>query len=254
MRGIRGTKVEKIHTHTFSGNIWSTGYFGDAQRPKCWIETRVNETCQWHEVDLTDFSTREIPFPAEANKPKSWLTGIQNIGVFICLHTGKNPGIEAIEGYDLATGRKVYRVELTNWIAVEGIYLRTQKGDINLQTGIYETQKSIKWQGVSFESPQHFEESQPGLEAFQKLFEQKFGETIAKGLDYWEGSDKLIFSYYLYAQGWKNRLRICTFDFQTLHEETLAEGEKIGFQTFQIVNRHLVYIRDKHELVIYADI
>jgi len=49
-------------------------------------------------------------------------------------------------------------------------------------------------------------------------------------------------------------LRICTFDFQTLHEETLAEGEKIGFQTFQIVNRHLVYIRDKHELVIYADI
>lgn len=246
--------MEKIYTHTFSGNIWSTGYFGDAQHPKCWVETREGDVCQWHQLDLNTFASHEIPFPSEANKPKNWLVGINNIAVFLCLHTGKNPGIEAIEGYDLEKGQRVYRIELTSWLALEGMYLRTAKGDINLQTGVYEPIQSHDWQGVTFESPQHFEESQPGLEAFQALFKQKFGESIAKGIDYWEGTDKLIFSYYLYDKGWKNRLRICSFDFQTCFEETLAESDKIGFHTFQIVHKHLVYIRDKHELVIYAHI
>ncbi len=246
--------MEKIYTHTFSGNIWSTGYFGDAQHPKCWIETRVGEEAQWYQVDLTTFQCQEIPFPIEANKPKTWLIGIENIAVFLCLHTGKNPGIEAIEGYDLTTGKRIYRVEMTSWLAIDGTYLQTSSGDLNLRTGVYEARQMDSWQGVTFESPQHFEESQPGLEAFQTLFKQKFGENIVKGLDYWEGTDKLIFSYYLYDHGWKNRLRICSFDFQTLHEETLVTSEKIGFQTFQLVHGHLVYIRDKQELVIYAHI
>jgi len=246
--------VEKIHAHTFSGNIWSTGYFGDTHLPKCWVETRDGEHTHWYQIDLTSNSCQEIPFPAEANKPKNWLIGIQQVGVFMCLHTGKNPGVEAVEGYDLTHGTRIYRIELSTWISVEGTYLRTDKGNINLITGVYETVKQPLWEGVDFESPQHFEESQPGLEAFQKLFKLKFGETIAKGIDYWEGTDKLIFSYYLYDNGWKNRLRICSFDFQTLYEETLAEGEKIGFQTFQVVHGKLIYIRNKHELVIYAHI
>jgi len=246
--------VEKIHTHTFSGNIWSTGYFGDTHLPKCWVETRDEKQTHWYQIDLTSNSCQEIPFPAEANKPKNWLIGIQQVGVFMCLHTGKNPGVEAVEGYDLTNGTRIYRIELSTWISVEDTYLRTDKGNINLITGVYETVEQPLWEGVDFESPQHFEESQPGLEAFQKLFKLKFGETIAKGIDYWEGTDKLIFSYYLYDNGWKNRLRICSFDFQTLYEETLAEGEKIGFQTFQVVHGKLIYIRNKHELVIYAHI
>ncbi len=246
--------MEKKYTHTFSGNIWSTGYFGDKEHPKCWIETRTENHTAWHQLDLTTFESQPIPFPEVANKPKSWLIGIENIAVFICLHTGKNPGIEAIEGYDLGSGKRIYRVELTSWLSIEGIFLQTAKGAINLKTGVYEPVEKTTWQGITFESPQHFEESQPGLEAFQTLFKQKFGENIVKGLDYWEGTDKLIFSYYLYDNGWKNRLRICSFDFQVLHEETLAEGEKIGFHTFQIVHGHLVYIREKNELVIYAHI
>jgi hypothetical protein len=246
--------VEKIQTHTFSGNIWSTGYFGNKLHPKCWVESREGDQFRWYVLDLNTFIYHELPFPTVANKPKTWLIGIEDIAVFICLHTGKNPGIEAIEGYDLTSGERIYRTEITQWESLDGVYLKTNKGDISLCTGLYERVKRNDWEGVDFESPQHFEESQPGLEAFQTLFKQKFNETIAKGMDYWEGKDKLIFSYYLYEDGWKNKLRICTFDFQTLHEETLAEGSKIGFHTFQIVHGHLVYIRDKHDLVIYAHI
>jgi len=44
---------------------------------------------------------------------------------------------------------------------------------------------------------------------------------------------------------------VCDKGFKTEHTEAIAEGETIGFNTFQIFNRTLIYIKDKHQLIFY---
>jgi hypothetical protein len=70
-------------------------------------------------------------------------------------------------------------------------------------------------------------------------------------LDYFEGEDKLIFSYYLYDNGWKNYLRVCNLAFETLVHELIAEGDAIGYHTFTLLNDQLIFVKDKIKLVIY---
>jgi hypothetical protein len=69
--------VEKIYTHTFSGNIWSTGYFGDAQHPKCWIETRMGEEAHWYQVDLTTFNVKKSLFQSKPTNRKLGLLALK---------------------------------------------------------------------------------------------------------------------------------------------------------------------------------
>jgi hypothetical protein len=103
----------------------------------------------------------------------------------------------------------------------------------------------------NFQTPQHYEESQDYFKDFQTFFKQQFNENIAKGLDYFEGEDKLIFSYYLYDNGWKNYLRVCNLAFESLVHELIAEGDAIGYHTFTLLNDQLIYVKDKIKLVIY---
>lgn len=241
----------KIFNHRFPDTIWSLGYWGTAEQPKIWIETRPSDTYMWYclDVDSEDFS--EIKHaPKQALQ---WLTGLNDAGVFLKLKQGKNPGIEQLKCYNLPSGELRYEINLTQWTKLDENYLLTNQGTIDLNTGKFTTEKHEKKEQISIESPMHFEESQPEFKSFLTLFEQKFGEKIGKGIDYWEGPDKLIFSYYIYENAWKNKLRICNYTFQTQFIETIAEGDQMGYHTFQHVQNKLIFIKEKHELFIYAD-
>jgi hypothetical protein len=102
-----------------------------------------------------------------------------------------------------------------------------------------------------FQTPSHYEESQDYFKDFQLFFKQQFNENIAKGIDYFEGKDKLIFSYYIYDNGWKNYLRVCNLAFETVILELIAEGESIGYQTFTLMNDQLIFVKEKMKLKIY---
>ena len=102
------------------------------------------------------------------------------------------------------------------------------------------------------QASQHFEESQSGFKEFQVFFDLHFSKKIVKGLDYWEGADKLIFSYYLYDSGLKNIISVTDKAFNILHEDVLAEGDGMGYQTFQVFQNQLIYIKHKHQLEQYV--
>ena len=70
-------------------------------------------------------------------------------------------------------------------------------------------------------------------------------------MDCWDGNDKIIFSYYLYDNGWKNYLRVCNLAFETILLEQIAEGDTIGYQTFTLLNEQLIFVKDKLKLKIY---
>ena len=248
--------MRKIFYHRFTDTIWSLGYWGTVSEPQVWIETRNVDQIQTFTLDLQRLSLAPIPHLPDQNKSLQWLAGLVDGGVFLKLRQGKNPGVEGLEAYDFPSGKIRYSLPLTQWSKLENQQLITNQGIIDLTSGKIQTSfdSGKKASDLPVESPIHFEESQTEFQAFATLFDRKFKEKIGKGMDYWEGSNKLIFSYYIYENAWKNQLRICDFDFNTLFLETLAEGELMGYHTFQCVQNTLLFIKDKRELFIYADL
>ena len=248
--------MRKIFNHQFIDSIWSLGYWGTVTEPKVWIETRNSEQIQTFTLDLQALSLNANPQAPEQNHSLQWLAGLVDGGVFLRLRQGKNPGIEGLEAYDFPSGALRYSLPIKQWSTLENQQLITNQGIIDLASGKAQASLDSKniTRDLSVESPMHFEESQAEFQAFVTLFDQKFQEKIGKGMDYWEGSNKLIFSYYIYEKTWKNQLRICDFEFNTLFLETLAEGELMGYHTFQCVQNTLFFIKDKRELFIYADL
>ena len=189
-----------------------------------WIETRGNGEAFWHSYDV---STKKMELLGKAPADYAQLnfqSGDENQAIFIKLQKSKNPGLEAIQTYSLRP------IQL----------LKEEKPRaLNSESPF------------NFKTPQHYEESQDYFKDFQTFFKQQFNENIAKGLDYFEGEDKLIFSYYLYDNGCKNYLRVCNLAFETLVLELIAEGDAIGYHTFTLLNDQLIFVKDKIKLVIY---
>jgi hypothetical protein len=210
--------------HSFTEPIWSIRYWGPPNKPLLWIETRGNGEAFWHSYDV---STKKMELLGKAPADYAQLnfqSGDENQAIFIKLQKSKNPGLEAIQTYSLRP------IQL----------LKEEKPRaLNSESPF------------NFKTPQHYEESQDYFKDFQTFFKQQFNENIAKGLDYFEGEDKLIFSYYLYDNGWKNYLRVCNLAFETLVLELIAEGDAIGYHTFTLLNDQLIFVKDKIKLVIY---
>lgn len=250
--------MEKISKHLFESTIWSIGYFGTKEIPKLWIELRSPTKTNWVSFDISTRMAKDICSFDTSNKIKTWLKSVGNIGLFLRLKSGVNPGIEALEAYDLASGKLIYDVAITHWVKFTHSHIQVVQEKvlywINLHTGHFEVPEDPHDEGAKlflFENPAHFEENQPGFSDFKSFFKQNFDENIVKAMDCWDGNDKIIFSYYLYEDGLKNILRVCDKAFKTEHKEIIAEGETIGFNTFQIFNRKLIYIKDKHQLIFY---
>jgi len=250
--------LEKISKHSFESTIWSIGYFGTKEIPKLWIELRSPTKTKWVSFDINQRTATDICSMEPTNKIKTWFKGLGNIGLFLRVKSGLNPGIEALEAYHLTSGNLIYEVNMTHWIKSTESHIQVVQEKtshwINVQTGKFEIPEDPNRESIQhflFENPAHFEENQPGFSDFKSFFKQNFNENIVKAVDCWDGNDKIIFSYYLYEDGLKNILRVCDKGFKTEHTEIIAEGETIGFNTFQIFNRLLIYIKDKHQLLFY---
>lgn len=251
--------MEKNFSKSFEHKIWSVGHFLDAQNSFLWIETNNNSIIQWFTLDLQLKLTKEIPAPQNTSKPLNWITSRGFLGIFSKIKSSKNPGIDCLEAYDLRTGTLVYQIPCQHWFETneDAIYIEIDKKKywVNLLTGQIQAEASlaIKQQinQLVVQNPEHYEESQPFFKEFQDFFLLTFKEKIAKGIDYWEGKEKLIFSYYIYDQGWKNYLKICDSDFVVEYQELISEGDLIGYTTFQIIENQLIYVKNKQQIVVY---
>ncbi|RXK52520.1 hypothetical protein [Aquirufa rosea] len=248
--------MKKKFTYRFDKAIWSLGYWGNPDQPKLWIESKDIESGNWFSYE---FQTNEL-YPM-TNSPShhshlQWLVGRPTLGIFVRLQSGKNPGIEAIEAYQMSDGKLAYAVpcQMAKIITEEQIFIQQKEGGfyLDLDSGQFSNLKTDKTSvHFQFESPTHIEDSQEQFQAFKQFFHLKFSLEIGKGLDYWEGKDKLIFSYYLYDGAWKNFLLVCDLDFQIILHEFLEEGELMGYHTFQIFQNNLLFIQHKQQLEIY---
>lgn len=250
--------LQKILSHSFDTNIWSIGYWGSIDKPKLWIETKDQTKHAWFGMDLSSDAQKPFDIPNPTQKNLVWLCGLKEIGVFLRLQSGKNPGIEAVEAYSLSGGQRLYEILIQQRHQQQNEYLLVNldvntKVWIDLRDGKFvDAPKASSHSILEAQASQHFEESQPGFKEFQLFFDLHFSKKIVKGLDYWEGADKLIFSYYLYDSGLKNIISVTDKAFNILHEDVLAEGDGMGYQTFQVFQNQLIYIKHKHQLERYV--
>lgn len=210
--------------HSFTDPIWCIRYWGTPDEPRLWIETRGNGEAFWHSYEVGSKKVELLGNAPADFAQLNFQEGNENQAIFIKLQQSKNPGIESIQTYSLRP-IKLLKEEKSYNLNIESLF--------------------------NFQIPQHYEESQEYFNDFQTFFKKKFNENIAKGIDYFEGKDKLIFSYYLYDNGWKNYLRVCDLAFETIILELIAEGESIGYQTFTLLNDRLIFVKEKTKLKIY---
>jgi hypothetical protein len=248
--------LEKIFKHTFAHKIWSVGYFQNELEEFLWLETKNEDYVGWYAISLISSLIQPIQSP---EYPVSWITSIGKVGIFSRLKSGKNPGIQSIVAFDLSTGKRLYEIKCQFWYEIKQHFLfieiDQQKYWMNMMNGQFTSEVplfELNLAKTSFQqNPIHYEENQTYFKDFQDFFKQKFQENISKGIDYWEGKEKLIFSYYIYSQGWKNYLKICDFNFNVTHWELISEGELIGYNTFQIIENKIIYVTNKLQIVVY---
>ena len=184
--------MEKIFRHTFSQKIWSIGYFQFENEKFLWIETKNDQQINWQSISLKSFQINSLQSP---NHSLSWIKSIDQIGIFARLKSGKNPGIQSIEAYDLSSGKKNYHIDCSFWFDIQDKYMlvdiQQQKQWIDLRSGKFQSELPDVLAKDSSqllqENPTHYEENQTYFKEFQDFFQENFQEKISKGIEYWEG-------------------------------------------------------------------
>lgn len=205
----------------FTDKVQQIGYWGNSEDLHIWIETASTTEKKWFNYSFQKNQITEIPYPFDFKNQYNFIQAAGKIAYFSELLQGKNPVVNQVLAIDLSNGKTSQQV-----MKLEKTF------EIN--------------------TPNHYAEGQEYFKEFQEFFEKKFKEKIGKGIDYYEGEDQLVFSYYIYKNAWVNILKVCNSSFDILWKDQLDENDLIGKITFQIVANHLIYIKNKHQLIVLA--
>ncbi len=220
--------MKRIFQHQFPGIIHQIAYFGSKKEPKIWIDISSPEGKKWFTIDISSQLITIIPNPFEHSLVYSWIDSNKEKAFFSLLENGKNPKSIGIFGVNLNTGTIEEKIE-------------------NLPIIDSSTYSSTMFY---IQNPNHYTEEDIYFKDFQEFFDRTFQQKIIKGIDYLEGDNKLIFSYYLYENTWVNKLKVCNLSFDTLWEETIESTQLMGHKTFQIFENLIIYTKNKNELII----
>jgi hypothetical protein len=221
-----------IFQHQFPGNIHRISYFGTQNEPKIWVDISMQTEKKWFILNLQDKLLQEIKIPFDKSIVYTWLDANENSGFFSLLEKGKNPKSIGFAEVNLIDG------------AIRSI---SEKFNFSVK------EKKMASQLFSIQIPSHYHTEKSYFKDFQQFFEIKFNQKIDKGIDYLEGDNKLIFSYYLYENTWLNKLKVCNLDFTSIWDDTIETTELIGHTTFQVFENLIIYTKNKNELIILGN-
>lgn len=215
--------------HIFPGTIQRISYFGKKNDAKIWLDVTVESEKKWFIIDIKSKSCREITNPFDSIYIYTWIDAIDDSAFFSILEQGKNPKSIGVYQIDLKTGTVLEKMD----IFPSNLYINNKSSEI-----------------FTIENPTHYIKDDSYFSDFKLFFEKKFNQQIDKGIDYFEGKEKLIFSYYLYENTWVNRLKVCNLSFDILWDEQIDSNDLIGHHTFQVFENSIIYTKNKIELII----
>jgi hypothetical protein len=102
-------------------------------------------------------------------------------------------------------------------------------------------------------NPLHYTPDNPHFSELQSFLKKKLQIDAVKAVDYAEHPRAIIISYYIYQENiYTNFLLVTDLQGTVLLHETLATGlAGTGADTFILVNNHLIFSKDKRQLISY---
>jgi hypothetical protein len=241
-----------------------------------------------HEIlllELRDHDHRSVDFAAIDLKSckilwngvsleETWWLGLdQCYNGSAYLHTYKdpqNPEHQGIIALDTRTGKLVwkdtgktfYHISEDHLIVTEGEedsrkYLQLDPadgrliGEINLKEVFKIASAKKDPDSLKIRNPFHFSSEHPYFSKIAGFVGEITGEQPVIGADYMENGEQVIISFYLYStEGLSNYLILVDEEGKVIFRECLGSHIKgIGFDTFFVFGRTLIFIKEKKELI-----
>jgi Domain of unknown function (DUF4905) len=236
-------------------------------------------------LELRDHNNRSVDFAAidlKTNKilwhgvklEETWWLGLDTCyhgRVF--LHTYKdpqNPEHEGILALESKTGKMIwkdagktfYQISREQLIVTEGEEESRKYISVEPSTGKAGHELSLKevlkiasdkkeHDGGKIQNPFHFSAEHPYFLKIADFIKEITGEQAVVAADYMENGEQVIISFYLYnTEGLSNHLIVVNEEGQVIFRACIAAHIKgIGFDTFFVFEKTLLFIKEKKELI-----
>jgi hypothetical protein len=256
----------------FDSLIWKISV--DVQQEILVLELRDHDQ---HSVDFAaiDLKSNKVLWKGVKLEETWWLGLDQCYNGRVYLHTYKdpqNPEHEGIVALDIHTGKLAWKdisktfnhVSGDQLIVTEGQedarrYLKLnpadgkQIGEISLKEVFKMTSDKKETESGKIRNPFHFSSEHPYFSRITGFVKEITGEQPVIAADYMENGEQVIISFYLYStDGMSNYLILVDEEGKVLLRECLGTHIKgIGFDTFFVFEKTLIFIKEKKELIFF---
>jgi hypothetical protein len=257
--------------YTFHGQIWRI--LPDPEFPSLIVEIRQAETRQVTFAAI-NLSLNQLLWQQYSPVSSWWVTAMNISGGLLFLQTyvesGQVSQAQGIIAVDINTQQLLWQKEQVSFLQMspQGIIASEKKEELpefyllDKYTGkslaVIAADQLADWQPEvgtkkNLLSPTHYSQDNGYFDKIAQFLSARIGVQAVQAVDYAEFKKLILISYYIYAE---NQLAnfLVIFDEQShilLHEPIASNADGIGVDTFYIVYNHLIFIKNKTELLGY---
>ncbi|QHT68280.1 DUF4905 domain-containing protein [Rhodocytophaga rosea] len=261
-------KLRLNFSYSFSGQIWRL--LTEAETGIIVAETRDGNQ---RKTDFAAIYQNKLLYESVPLPETWWISAValqQGILLLQTFPDSQTPVPKGILALDVRSANIIWQHPQLNYAGfsiLQSAVIATESTNdgqiyrlINLKTG--KTSDLARYSpldetGISADSkiifPRHYTSENKYFPAIVSFLNQKLGIKAEKAVDYAEYQHLLIISYYLYDHNTLSNFLV-VIDRQTgilLHESIATQLSGTGLDTFCIMNNHLIFVREKKELLSY---
>ena len=261
---MKAANLKSTINLTFDGQIFNLLFDEEAEILVLEIRNNVKYNASYAAFDLkkNKFINKKIQ-PTER-----WWTSMLAVKkgnlVLYQYHDQQNPDLKDIFALDLKKGRQQWlhsQLQLRK-TGKDSLLVSKTEGDqilhlqIDLTSGkalpVKDSEFIIEKDKKNIEQPFHYQENSDYFATVSKFLKSNFQIEPVQAIDYLEFKHYIIISYYetMAEEGMlKNSLMVLDEEGKSLLKETISTKMKvIGMESFVIINRQLIMIKDKSTL------
>jgi hypothetical protein len=259
-------KLTLNFSYSFSGQIWRI--LADAETETVVAELRDGNR---RKTDFAAIYQNKLLYESVPLPENWWISAVALQQGILLLQTypdSQTPVPKGILALDVRTASLLWQHPQLNYIGINKsdimavapsdtgpvywlIDLKTGKITEMLPDENFPAREPASAEKIIF--PRHYTPENKYFPVIVSFLEQKLKIRAEKAVDYAEYQHLLIISYYLYTHNTLSNFLV-VIDRQTgilLHETMATQLSGTGLDTFCIMNNHLIFVREKKELLSY---
>jgi hypothetical protein len=253
---------ELTFSYRFQGVVWNT--LADPKNDRLFLEVR---NVQEKKVSFSALNLRNNQWLwQDVAFEEPWWVSLAGVGGEILLFTvytdTNNPDKKSLIAYDVLKNRVAwwyngFSLSSVNALYVKGVDLKFPAKETILDLSTGQPIPDIDFdladsQNFPVIRPFQYEEGTAHFNTVKDFLQSRLGIIPVASIEYLEFESLIIVSVFLNEQGLANYLYAFDTSGQMLVKEMLGEGLKgVGLDTFFIFSGHLIFVKNKNELISY---